>query len=71
MRYLKIFNNKDERDEAVSKEELSPNSVSIWGSNSDNDGIQIEYGVGNGSHEIELGINDLNEKDTVESDDND
>lgn len=55
MRYLKKFNNKIERDTAITNRELSSTSVTIF-----ND--KIEYGVGNGEHTVSLGF--IDEEDT-------
>ena len=59
-RYLKIFNSKAERDAALQAGELDVNSVSVWGKDAGekSDG-KIEFGVGNGAHQINLGINDI------------
>lgn len=59
-RYLKIFNSKAERDSALQTGELDVNSVSVWGKDAGerSDG-KIEFGVGNGSHQINLGVNDV------------
>ena len=60
MRYLKIFNSKKERDNAIANGTLSNNSVTLWGKDAVEKGDgKIEYGVGNGSHQLNLGIIDI------------
>lgn len=48
MRYLKKYNILEQRNSDLSLEELSKKSVTIIGK-------YIEYGIGNGSHKINLG----------------
>ncbi|MBQ3415838.1 MAG: hypothetical protein IJH39_11020 [Clostridia bacterium] len=70
MRYLKIFNNKAERDAAVEAQEVNVNSVTIWNiSDDDPSNGKIEFGVGNIEHTINLGQN--SEEDILDSSDND
>ena len=59
MRYLKLFNSKKERNDAITAGLLSVNSVTIWGIDavSTGDG-KVEYGVGNGAHQLDLGEED-------------
>lgn len=59
-RYLKIFNSKADRDAALQAENIDVNSVCIWGRDVEesSDG-KIEFGVGNGEHQINLGVNDI------------
>lgn len=60
MRYLKIFNSKSERNTALLQQKLHKNSVTIWGKDAvDKSDGKIEYGVGNGAHQINLGYNDV------------
>lgn len=60
MRYLKIFNSKSERNAALLQQKLHKNSVTIWGKDAvDKSDGKIEYGVGNGDHQINLGYNDV------------
>lgn len=72
-RYLKIFNSKAERDAALQAGELDVNSVCIWGKDAgENSDGKIEFGAGNGVHQINLGVNDISnsydDNDTAEDD---
>ena len=49
-RYLKIFQNSEEKATALANDEIDVNSVTIVGN-------KIEYGIGNGEHTISLGFN--------------
>lgn len=61
MRYLKIFDNKVDRDAAITAGEVSVNSVTIWGITSNSDGV-IEFGRGNAPHALNLGFNSDSEE---------
>ena len=69
MRYLKIFNTREERENAFNDGDLSKNSVTIIGSSDVAEtGIgDILFGIGNEEHAINLGYNDYNENDTDSS----
>lgn len=60
MRYLKIFNSKKERNTAAANDQISINSVTIWGKDAVEKGDgKIEFGIGNGDHQLNLGSGDI------------